>query len=56
MAGFAKKMNIQNCVNSTGICVHYVYGLSGFIEKLNVQNCIIQRVIVYIICMKCLDL
>ena len=35
-----KKLNIQNCVNSTGNCVHYMYGLSGYVEKLNTQNCI----------------
>ena len=31
-------MNIQNCVNSTGICVHYMYGLFGFAKKLNIQS------------------
>ena len=24
MSGFAKKLNIQNCENSTGNCVHYI--------------------------------
>jgi len=38
MSGFAKKLNIQNCVNSTGNCVHYMYGMSSFVEKLNIQN------------------
>ena len=44
--GFVEKLNIQNCVNSMGNCVHYTYGLSGFTQKqnsvdtLNVQNCI----------------
>ena len=34
----AEKLNIQNCLNSTGNCVHYMYGWSGFAEKLNIQN------------------
>ena len=33
-----KKMNIQNYVNLTGICVHYMYGLFGFAKKLNIQS------------------
>jgi len=38
MSGFADKLNIQNCVNSMGKFVHYLYGTSGFAEKLNIQN------------------
>ena len=38
MSGFADKLNIQNCENSTGICVNYLYRMSGFAEKLNIQN------------------
>ena len=34
----AEKLKIQNCINSTGNCVHYMYGWSGFAEKLNIQN------------------
>ena len=37
---FVEKLNIQNCINSTGNCVHHMYGLSGFAEKLNIQNCV----------------
>ena len=43
---FAEKLNIQNFVNSTGNCVHYMYGFFGFAENqksadtLNEQNCI----------------
>ena len=43
---FAEKLNIQNFVNSTGNCVHYMYGFFGFVENqksadtLNEQNCI----------------
>ena len=43
---FAKRMNIQNWVNSTGNCVQYMYGFSGFTEKmnsadmLNAHNCV----------------
>ena len=39
MSGFAKKLNVQNCINSTENCVHYTYEMSGFEEKLNVQSC-----------------
>ena len=38
IVGFAKKLNVQNCGNSTGNSVHYMYGLSGFAEKLNFSN------------------
>ena len=40
MSGFIEKLNIQNCVNSMGNCVHYMYGWSRFEEKLNIQNSI----------------
>ena len=33
-----KKINIQNCVNSTRNCGHYMYGFFGFGENLNIQN------------------
>ena len=45
-SAFAERLHIQDCVNSTGNCVHYMYGFSGFIEKmnfadtLNAQNCV----------------
>ena len=41
-----KNLNIKNCMNSTKICVQWMYGLSGFVENLNsedtlnVQNCV----------------
>ena len=38
MFGSAEKLNIQNCVNSMGNCVHYMYGWSWFEEKLYIQN------------------
>ena len=34
MSRFEQTLNIQNCVNSTGNCVDYMYGLSGFAEKI----------------------
>ena len=40
MARLAEKLKIQNCINSTGNCEHYMYGLFGFAEKLNIQNCV----------------
>ena len=33
LSGFAKSLNIQNCINSTGNCVHYMYEFSGFCRK-----------------------
>ena len=38
MVGFAEKLNVQNCRNSTGNSVRYMYGMSGFEEKLNIPN------------------
>ena len=46
LSAVAERLHIQNCENSTGNCVHYMYGFSGFIEKmnsantLNAQNCV----------------
>ena len=39
MSRFVEKLNVQNCINSTGNCVRYMYEMSGFAEELNVQNC-----------------
>ena len=39
MSGFAEKLNVQNCINSTENCVHCMYEISGFAEKLNIENC-----------------
>ena len=47
MSGFAEKLNIQNCINSTGNSVPYLYGTSA--EKLNIQNFVNSAGIVYII-------
>ena len=38
MSRFVEKLNIQNCVNSTGNCVLEIYGLTGFADKLKIQN------------------
>ena len=38
IVGFAKKLNVQNCGNSTENSVHDMYGMSGFAEKLNLPN------------------
>ena len=32
--GFAEKLIVLNCANSTGNCVHQMYGMFGFEEKL----------------------
>ena len=38
MSGLVKKSNVQNCVNSTGNCVHYMYRVSRCVRNLNIQN------------------
>ena len=38
IVGFAEKLYVQNCRNSTGNSVHYMYGMSGFAKKLNIPN------------------
>ena len=57
MSGFAEKLNIQNCENWTGNCVHYMHEMSGLAEKLNIPystysmgNC------VHYMCTECLGL
>ena len=40
LSGFEEKLNIQNCVNSTKNCVHYMYGMPKFAKRLNFQNCV----------------
>ena len=56
MSRVAEKSNIQNSVNSTGNCIHFMYGMSGFAENLNIMNCV--NSIVYLVhkCRECLDL
>ena len=36
MSRYAEKLKIQNCINSTRNCVHYIDGLFGFANKLNI--------------------
>ena len=56
MSGLVKKSNIQNCVNSTGNCVHYMYRVSRCVEKLNIQNSENSKGnCVRYTCTKCLD-
>ena len=57
MSGFAEKLNVQICENSTRNCVCYMYGMSKFAKKLNIPNsenstgnC------VHYLCTTCLDL
>ena len=38
MVGFAEKLTPQNCGNSTGNYILYMYGMSRFAEKLNIPN------------------
>ena len=38
MSRLVEKSNIQNSVNSTENCVHYMYGMSERVEKVNIQN------------------
>ena len=57
MFGFAEKLNIQNCENSTRNCVYYMHGMSGLAEKLNIQNCVYRtKNCVHYICTECLDM
>ena len=57
MSGFAEKLNIQNCENWTGNCVHYMHGISGLVEKLNIPQCIYSMGNgVHYIRTECLDL
>ena len=57
MSGFAEKLNIQNCENWTGNCVHYMHGISELAEKLNIPYCIYSLGnCVHYICTECLDL
>ena len=57
MVGFAEKLIVQYCGNSTGNCIHYMYGMFGFAEKLNVQNCVnLTENYGHYFCTKCLEL
>ena len=38
MVGFAEKLNVQYCENSTGNSIKYMSGMSRFAEKLNIPN------------------
>ena len=50
MSGFAKKLNIQNCENSTGNCVHYICTEWPDLKKNWISRAAkIQRKIVYVI-------
>ena len=40
MSGFAEKLNVQICENSTRNCVCYMYGMLGLAEKLHILICI----------------
>ena len=57
MSGFAEKLNVQICENSTGNCVCYMYGMLGLAEKLHILNCINSTGnCVHYLCTACLDL
>ena len=57
MYGFAENLNIQNCENSTGNCVHYICTESLDLQKNRTSRTAkIQREIVYIICSESMDL
>ena len=38
ISGFAEKLNILKCINSTGNYVDYMYGMFGSADKLKIQN------------------
>ena len=56
MSRVAEKSNIQNNVNSTGNCIHFMYGMSGFAENLNIMNCVNSTVYLIHKGWDCLDL
>ena len=35
---FSDNLNVQNCVNSTKNCVHYMYRLPGFTKKCDLYR------------------
>ena len=50
MVGFAEKLNVQNCGNSTGNCVHYICKECLDLQKIfNIQNSKNSTEFVYII-------
>ena len=38
LSGFEENLNIPNCVNLAGNCIHYMYWFFGLIENLNSTN------------------
>ena len=57
MCGFAEKLDIQNCINSTGNCAHYICTKCLDLLKNWLSRTVqIQREIVYIKCTECSDL
>ena len=57
MYTFAEKLNVQNCVNWTGNCIHNMFEMSGFAKKSNIQVCEnVTGNFVHYICGECLDL
>ena len=49
MSGFAEKLNVENSVNSTGNCLHQMYGMFGFAKILNIKNFVNSSRNLYII-------
>ena len=57
MVGFAEKLTLQNCGNSTGNCVHYLCTACLELQKNSKSKTAeIQFEIVYDTCTECLDL
>ena len=56
MSRVAEKSNIQNSVNSTVNCTHYMYRISGFAENLSIMNCVNSTVYLLHKGRECLDL
>ena len=38
-----KKLNIQNCINSKGNCVHWMFKFSAFAENYNLTNMLNEK-------------
>ena len=57
MVGFAEKLNVQYCENSTGNSVEYLSGMSGFAEIFKNPNSEISTgKCVHYLCTACPDL
>ena len=56
MSGFTENLNIQNCENSMGNCVHFIRSECLDLQRNSISKTAkIELEIVYIICTECPD-